>query len=364
MQFNSKNFNLQRYPKTTNRSLRPWSAADELLLAQAHSLGLDKKSIVLVHDTFGALAVVLNEYKPHSVINNNSQLKATKINLETAGIDTKEIDYSSPITLKVDHIDLAIIKIPKSADLFQLYIQQLHAACKSDSVILCGFMTRNFTTKWKEIAEQYFEDVSQSQAVKKARVLILKSPKKDVEKAPLFHSIKNELDLNLKQYAGVFSSSKVDPATQVLIEQLPEISDTETVLDLACGNGVLAAYIRKKSPNCPISVLDDSYLAISSAKLNLSKDNISYHWSDSVKACKDQKFNYIICNPPFHFEYENTIEISLKLFKEAKDALKQNGEFYIVSNTHLNYRTHLSKLFNSVTQLTQSGKFEVIKCSF
>ena len=364
MQFNSKNFNLQRYPKTTNRSLRPWSAADELLLAQAHSLGFEKKSIVLTHDTFGALAVVLNEYKPHSIINNNSQLKATKINLETAGVETKELDYSSPIKLKVNDIDLALVKIPKSADLFQLYIQQLHAACKSESVILCGFMTRNFTPKWTEIAEHYFEDVSQSQAVKKARVLILKSPKKEVEKTPLFHSIKNEYDLNLKQYSGVFSAAKVDPATQILIEHLPSVSESDSVLDLACGNGILAAYIRKNTPKCSISVVDDSFLAISSAKLNLGKEDISYHWSDSVKACKDQKFNYIVCNPPFHFEYENTIEIALKLFREAKDALKQNGEFYIVSNTHLNYRTHLSKLFNQVSQVTQSGKFEVIKCTF
>lgn len=43
MQFNTKTINLQRYPKTTNRSLRPWSAADELLLSKALELGLEKR---------------------------------------------------------------------------------------------------------------------------------------------------------------------------------------------------------------------------------------------------------------------------------------------------------------------------------
>ena len=362
MRFNGKTINLQRYPNTANRSLRPWSAADELLLETALGLGLEKKNIALMHDTFGAMAVALSTYNPHSIITNASQLKATKLNLANNGLDKKDWEHSNPLNIQAKEIDIALLKIPKSADLFQLYIQQLHAAGNADSVILCGFMTRNFTARWKEIAELYFEDVSQSMAVKKARVLILKSPKTKVEKAPLFHTIKNDLELNLKQYSGVFSSEKVDPATQVLLEHLPTITEDQNILDLASGNGVIAAFIQKLHPKNSISVLDDNYLAIASAKLNLGKENINYHWSDTVTACRDQKFDLILCNPPFHFEYENTIEISLTLFKEAKDALNNGGSFYIVANTHLNYRTHLTKLFKEVTQVTESGKFEVILC--
>jgi len=362
MQFQNRTINLQRYPKTTNRSLRPWSAADELLLAEASKIGIDDKSIVIAHDAFGALATALHTYKVHSVINNNSQLKATRLNLENSGVDTKEWDYSDPTKIKWNSIDMALMRVPKSADLFQLYVQQLHAASKESTVILCGFMTRNFTPRWKEIAETYFDDVTQSLAAKKARVLILKTPKDEVKTVPLFHSIKNDLDLNLKQYAGVFSASKVDPATQVLLEHAPTISDSDTVLDLACGNGVIGAFLRKKAPKSSLFVLDDSFLAIKSAKLNLGKEGVSYHWSDTVAACKGEKFDFIFCNPPFHFEYENNIEISLKLFKEAKGALKIDGSFYVVANTHLNYRSQLSKLFKTAVQLTQSGKYEVIVC--
>ncbi|MFT4827272.1 MAG: hypothetical protein ACI96L_000559, partial [Paracoccaceae bacterium] len=35
MRFNNKTINLQRYPNTANRSLRAWSAADELILETA-----------------------------------------------------------------------------------------------------------------------------------------------------------------------------------------------------------------------------------------------------------------------------------------------------------------------------------------
>ena len=362
MQFNGRIVNLQRYPKSSNRSLRAWSAADELMLSEGQKIGLENKDIVLINDSFGALTAALLDFKPHSVINNQSQLKATRINLENAGVDISEFKYSNPLKLSVDEVDLAMIKIPKSADLFQLYIQQLYLKCKDDSVILCGFMTRNFTTRWKEIAEQYFEEVSQSLAVKKARLLILKSPRKEVEMAPFFQAVKNDLGLNLKQYAGVFSAAKVDPATQLLLENLPEVGESSQVLDLACGNGVIAAYIRSRSSDCALTVLDDSYLAISSAKLNLGKENAAYSWSDSVKASSSKKFDFVFCNPPFHFEYENTIEISLRLFEQTAQVLSSTGKFYLVANTHLNYRSHLSRIFTQARQVVQSGKYEVICC--
>lgn len=362
MQFNTKTINLQRYPKTTNRSLRPWSAADELLLSEALELGLEKKKIVLINDSFGALATALRSFDAHTVASNQSQVKATKLNLESAGVNTKEWDYSSPLKLQIEGIDIGLLKVPKSADLFRLYLQQVYTKSNASTVVLCGFMTRNYTPQWLEIAECYFAEVKQSMAVKKARLLVLKKPKLGVELYPLFHTVKNELDLNLKYYSGVFSAAKVDIATQLLLGHLPEIKNTDTVLDLACGNGVVGAFVKKIAPKCNLSLIDDSYLAVSSAKLNVSKENVSFHWSDSVRAVKEQKFDIVLCNPPFHFEYENTIDIALHLFREVVHVLKPEGLFFVVANTHLNYRTQLIKLFSHVSQVIQSGKYEVIVC--
>ncbi len=362
MQFNTKTINLQRYPKTNNRSLRPWSAADELLLSKALELGLEKKKIVLINDSFGALATALNPFDTHTVANNQSQVKATKLNLESAGVNIKEWDYSSPLKLQIELIDIALLKVPKSAELFRLYLQQVYTKSTSSTVVLCGFMTRNYTPQWLEIAEHYFAEVTQSLAVKKARVLVLKKPKKNANLYPLFHTIKNELDLNLKHYSGVFSGAKVDVATQLLLEHLPKIKNTDAVLDLACGNGVVGAFVRKIAPSCTLSLIDDSFLAISSAKLNVPKDKVSFHWSDSVRAVKEHKFDFVLCNPPFHFEYENTIEIALNLFEEVASVLKSDGSFFVVANAHLNYRSQLIKLFSHVSLVIQNGKYEVIVC--
>ncbi|MGB0850987.1 MAG: class I SAM-dependent methyltransferase, partial [Bacteroidia bacterium] len=147
------------------------------------------------------------------------------------------------------------------------------------------------------------------------------------------------------------------------LDCIPEVNDSDCILDLACGNGVIGRYVRKSNENCELHLMDDNYLAISSAKLNISKAITEFHWQNSMESFGAQKFDLILCNPPFHFEYETTIDIALSLFKESAKALKQNGRFYIVANTHLNYRTHLTKIFAHVSQVKQSGKFEVICCT-
>ena len=74
-------------------------------------LGLDKKSIVIAHDTFGAMAVALNAYRPHSVINQASQLKALRKNLENNGLDTKEVIHSNPLKIQATNVNLALVKV-------------------------------------------------------------------------------------------------------------------------------------------------------------------------------------------------------------------------------------------------------------
>jgi 23S rRNA (guanine1835-N2)-methyltransferase len=361
MQFNNKTWKLERYPKTTNNSLKAWNAADELILSTATELGFKNKEITIVHDSFGVMATVLSEYSPTSVITYQSQLKSTRLNLKINKLNSKDLKWSNPF--KTDGTsDLILLKIPKSADLFDLYLSKLHQTTRENSIALCGFMTKYFTPKWLEIAKKYFEVVEQSKAAKKARLLILKSPKKEVVAAELFHLVKNNLNLELKQYSGVFSASKVDIATQVLLDHLPLIKQEHHVLDLACGNGVIGAYVNQQKPDVNLHLLDDNFLAISSAKLNLTREQATFHWADTINACKDQKFDIILCNPPFHFEYENNIEVSLKLFREASAYLKEGGEFRLVANTHLNYRSHLNHLFKKVKQVVKSGKYEVISC--
>ncbi|MEL6356732.1 MAG: methyltransferase, partial [Bacteroidota bacterium] len=130
-----------------------------------------------------------------------------------------------------------------------------------------------------------------------------------------------------------------------------------------CGNGVIGHWLHQKYPTANLTVVDDAWLAIESAKLNLPKGEVRFVYGDGLSSIEPKSMDMVVTNPPFHFGYENNIEVSLNLFKEVKKVLKPGGQFIIVANQHLNYATHLSKNYSSVVVLAENNRFTVYKAS-
>ncbi len=351
MEYNNKFYTLNRYPETSNKSLKAFSNAEILVL----DFIKDKKAtnIHLFNDRFGVWNCVLNEQNTTSVFTYASQKKAVLQNLKTN-------DIKHPLD-DLENVELALLKIPKSLELFELFLQQIHKGATNKTEVICCFMTKYFSSSFLKIASVYFDDVQQSKAWKKARLLILKSPKQEI----IYKNLVNSISFNnkiLQQYYGVFSSSKIDIGTQFLLQHLTLNTNENSILDLACGNGVIARELAEQNPSISVSLIDDFNLAIASAKINLENFNANYIWDNSLEKLAENSFDLVVSNPPFHFEHENNIEVSLSLFKDVKRILKNNGRFVLVANKHLNYKTHLSKLFNSVDVLCENEKFVIYEC--
>jgi 16S rRNA G1207 methylase RsmC len=343
---------ISRYPKTQNQSLRAWSAADELTLEYIKQNKLPENAIIY-NDRFGYLTCHLPQAKTICVY--KSQEKAITQNFEA-----NDLGQFTPVSLfeDLDATETALISLPKSLDLFELYLQHIYNNSSKNVVVVCSFMTRHFSKRILEIASQYFEIIEQSKAKKKARLLVLKN-KKQLKQKTLVNEVTFE-EHTFKQYYGVFSSKNIDYATQFLVKNLDLKSSDKTILDLASGNGVLAFYAQQKNPKAEIYLLDDFALAIESSKLNLKKAH--FYYNDSLNDFKDTFFDFIISNPPFHFEHENNIEVSLELFQQVFNKLKQSGRFQLVANNHLNYKTHLLKIFPEVNITAENEKFVVYEC--
>jgi len=351
---------IERHPKSSDKSLKAWSAADELLIQEAASL--EPKSLAIYHDTFGYLSCFLSEYQPNTITTLYSQQEAILKNLTRNHISADKISIKNPLENLDTTIDLALMKIPKSVDLFEVYLNQIHQNADINTVVYCGFMTRNFSSQALKIAEKYFMDVSQSKAYKKARILILKGVKAK-ETNTLTHDIQLSEKISLKQYFGVFSAHHIDYASQFLMQSMEIDKNELKILDIGCGNGVLAYHARQLSPSAELYLTDDSYLAMASAKLNIA-DSSSTHFycSNHLKNIEKESIHLAISNPPFHFEYENNIDITLGLFNEIHECLMENGRFLMVANKHLNYATHLKKIFYQVKELNSNEKFVVYEC--
>ena len=147
------------------------------------------------------------------------------------------------------------------------------------------------------------------------------------------------------------------------LEHIELKTTDDSILDLASGNGVIASEISKKIPNATLHLLDDSFLAVESGKLNITGANIHHHYDNTLADFKSESFDLIVTNPPFHFEYEIDIQIPIQLFKECFRCLKPSGNLQLVANKHLNYKTHLSSIFRLVEVLAENDSFIVYKCS-
>jgi len=351
---------IKRFPSSNDKSLKAWSAADELLIQHAETMEALKISIY--HDTFGYLSCQLSDYHPTSIVSNYSQQEAILLNLKQNKLPESKVKFCFPLEKLEEKSDLVLMKVPKSVDLFELYIHQLIESADDNTVVLCGFMTRNFSAQALKIAEKYFSEVSQSKGHKKARLMILKGAKPQ-QKKELVHDIKLNEDTSLKQYYGVFSAHHIDYATQFLMDNIEIKEEESKILDIGCGNGVLAQKARQLKPSVEVFLTDDNYLAIESAKLNMeSSSKTHFLLSNHLNDIEEGSIDLAISNPPFHFEYENNINITLDLFEEIYRCLQKDGRFLMVANQHLNYATHLKKIFHSVKPLATNNKYVVYEC--
>ncbi|MEN8927989.1 MAG: methyltransferase [Flavobacteriales bacterium] len=349
---------INRVPESTNNSLRAWSAADELLVSFLEEK--NPESVTIYNDSFGYLSAHAAPRTVYLATDLKSQEKAIAENFKTNKLNSDCIHPLSLVKKAPKKAKLGLMKIPKSLDLFEMFLSHSAQNIYKTGFLACGFMTRNFTKQMLEIASEYFEVVEQSLSKKKARLLILSKPK-NIEKKAFLNTIPQE-NGEIKQYFGVFSAKRIDFATQFLIENLEPPEQVETVLDLACGNGILAKEVSQLFPEAEYHLVDDSNLAIESAKLNLQGDNFNFYHNNNLEDLNSGTMDYIVCNPPFHVEYEIDISLPLRLFRAAQKKLTREGKFQLVANTHLNYKPHLEKIFKMVKVVYDNDKFIVYSC--
>ncbi len=358
----TKNLNIKRYPATENKSLQAWNASDEYILSYVNDHQLSDKRTVIFNDRFGFLGCHLSSSNAIQIINYKSEQKALQFNLKNNELVLNEGSILFPLSELPSGIQLGIIKVPKSIELFEFYLSKLSKSINKDGVVLCGFMTKYFNKSMVSAAETYFEEVEQSLAWKKSRILILKKPKDIEGKNPIqsfsfSHSLTGDIEIN--QYPGVFSSKRIDQATEFFLDHLGVTDNVDRILDLASGNGILGITAKTINPKSEITLVDDSFLAVESSRLNLNSENTHFKWKDTLEDFESEYFDLVISNPPFHFEFETNIEVSIFLFKEVYRCLKIGGRFRSVASKHLNFKTHLDSLFSSTKIVAETTKFVV-----
>lgn len=166
---------------------------------------------------------------------------------------------------------------------------------------------------------------------------------------------------------GLFAWDRIDTASMMLAACLPaELSGRGA--DLGAGFGYLAAEIVAR---CPAVVSLDLYEAEARA-LELARVNLTnpagpatsvafgYYWHD-VACGLPGRYDFIVCNPPFHQGRTEQPDLGRAFIAAAADALVPGGSLWLVANRHLPYETTLAQGFASIRTVIQANGFKVIK---
>ncbi len=138
--------------------------------------------------------------------------------------------------------------------------------------------------------------------------------------------------VHLTTDVGVFSRSRVDPGTSVLLRTLPAPPATGDLLDLGCGYGPIALALAVQSPRATIWAVDVNERARALCAANAARnglDNVQARAPEDVDA--GIRFAMIASNPPIRAGKAALHE----LLGDWLPRLLTGGEAYLVVQKHL-----------------------------
>ena len=363
-------FVLNRLPLRRRELLRAWDAADEYLLNYLAEAGLPAANarILIVNDSFGALAVALHAYKPLAWSDSYLGQEATRRNLAANALPLEDVGLVTSLDTPEGIFDLVLLKAPKTLALLEDELLRLRTHIRSTTRIIVAGMAKALTASIWQLLEKILGATSTSLAWKKAR-LIFVTPDCTLESPANPYPVRYRLegtDFIIANHANVFSRDSLDIGTRFFLGHLPQWPVARDIIDLGCGNGVVGLIAARDNPKATLHFIDESFMAVASAMENFrqafgEQRAATFTAGDCLTGVAAESADIILCNPPFHQQAAVGDMIASKMFRQARKVLRRGGELWVIGNRHLGYHQMLKKLFGHVSLVAPNAKFVILK---
>lgn len=352
---------LSRAPDVGDAELRAWDAADRYLLDHAASAFPDALAgeVAVIDDTHGALTLGAELLGAREVRVHQDSIVAQRALAANAQATGLAGGVQHPLASIVTRAtSLVLLRMPRSLARLDAVARAVAAAGGPDLVVLAGNRVKHMTPTQNEVLGGSFRRIDVTLARAKSRIVVAREP---VAREPLAPERATLDGFEVVALPGVFAGATIDIGTRALLATFEALPPFERAIDLACGTGVVAVALARRTPDARVLASDVSAIAVASARLTASANgvDIETRHDDGLSAEPAASADLVVLNPPFHAGAAVTTEIAHRLFADAARVLRPGGELRVVWNSHLGYRPVLERLVGPTRQLARTPKFTV-----
>jgi 16S rRNA (guanine1207-N2)-methyltransferase len=356
---------LRRWPDLEGPDLPASDAADRLILDESALLrsAAEPGALTVIGDGYGALTLGAASDGGRGIRVHTDALtgeQALAANAERHGLgDVFTVHALEPEVVRDARV--VLLRLPRSLDALRDIAGLIADAASPDVVVYAGGRLKHMTPTMNDVLREHFDRVDVTHARQKSRVLIARGPHDGRLPVP---RREEHPGLVVCAFGGAFAGTSIDIGTRFLLDQLPAVApDAETVVDLACGTGVVATTLALRNPGLRVYATDQSAVAVTSARAtaeaNGVADRVDVIRGDMLRGLPDASAGLIALNPPFHVGGAVTEGIAPRMFADAARVLRPGGELWTVWNSALAYRPVLEKAVGPTRQVARNSKFTV-----
>ncbi|TMO49187.1 methyltransferase [Pseudoalteromonas ruthenica] len=169
-----------------------------------------------------------------------------------------------------------------------------------------------------------------------------------------------QVSCDIVSLPGVFNHGQLDDGTALLLDNLPDLTNTQSLLDFGCGAGVIISFCLKRFAHIKGSALDVNALAAYASEQTLRANDLHGNivLSDGLTNI-NERFDIIVSNPPFHTGLKTDYDITARFFANAKAHLNKGGALTLVANSFLAYPEQLQQQFSTHQTIAKTKRFAV-----
>lgn len=360
---------LRRAPDVEGPGLVASDAADRLILDESREAREPSGdgAITVIGDAYGALALGAAWDGARGLRVHQDALageRAIVANAARLGLDDRLTVHPDLDPDAVRGARVVLLRLPRSLEALRDVAGLIAAHAAPDVVVYAGGRIKHMSVAMNAVLGEFFARIDVTHARQKSRVLIARDPHDGADPMPASARVDG---LELRAYGGTFGGVRLDVGTRLLLAHLPTDlpggGESDPWLDLACGNGVIGAWLATQNLDARVRSSDQSAVAVASARATMAANGVEGRAEvvrdDALRERADASASVITLNPPFHSGAAVTDRIAPLLFADAARVLRPGGELWCVWNSPLAYRGALERLVGPTRQVARDPRFTV-----